>query len=62
MRTKKSKIPKSAKTRLSDLTPEQDARGGRLPESPYPDGGPEPNIAGDVRSLAYQRKRRFITS
>ena len=34
MTTKKkqnSKVPKSAKTRLSDLTPKNDARGGRLP-------------------------------
>jgi hypothetical protein len=35
MRTKNkenSKVPKSAKTRLSDLTPEKQARGGRIPE------------------------------
>ena len=34
MTTKKkqnSKVPKSAKTRLSDLTPKNDAHGGRLP-------------------------------
>ena len=34
MTTKKkqnSKVPKSAKTRLTDLTPKNDARGGRLP-------------------------------
>lgn len=37
---KKEKTPKSSKTRFSDLTPKKDARGGRLPEAPYPDGGP----------------------
>ena len=34
MTTKKkqnSKVPKSAKTRFSDLTPKNDARAGRLP-------------------------------
>jgi hypothetical protein len=29
MRTKTNKVPKSAKSKLSDLTPEKDARGGR---------------------------------
>lgn len=57
MRTRKIKIAKSAKTRLSDLSPETDARGGRLPESPHPDGGPERSI--DVRSLAYHRRSRY---
>jgi hypothetical protein len=28
---KNSKVPKSAKTRLSDLTPKKDARGGKYP-------------------------------
>jgi hypothetical protein len=39
MRTKKkenSKVPKSAKTRLSDLTPNKDARGGMDPLGPAP--------------------------
>ena len=43
MRTKKkenSKVPKSAKTRLSDLTPKKDTRGGRIPE-----GGPSRQAA-----------------
>ena len=39
MRTQKkqnSKVPKSAKTRLSDLTPKKDARGGAAaPTPPY---------------------------
>ena len=35
-KTKNSKVPKSAKTRLSDLTPSKDARGGKI----LPDGGP----------------------
>jgi hypothetical protein len=34
-----SKVPKSAKARLSDLTPEKQARGGRIPEG---GGGPDP--------------------
>jgi len=36
MKTKKknSKVPKSAKTRLSDLTPKKDARGGFAPTPP----------------------------
>jgi hypothetical protein len=36
MTTKNNKVPKSAKTRLSDLTPKKDARGGKV----RPDGGP----------------------
>jgi hypothetical protein len=35
---RKEKMAKSSKTRFSDLTPKKDARGGRLPEAPYPDG------------------------
>jgi len=37
MRTQKkqnSKVPKSAKTRLSDLTPKKDARGGYIAPTP----------------------------
>jgi hypothetical protein len=36
---KKNKVPKSDKGRLSDLTPEKQARGGRIPEG---GGGPDP--------------------
>jgi hypothetical protein len=42
MTTKKkqnSKVPKSAKTRLSDIEPKKDARGGQLP---VVGGGPQP--------------------
>ena len=36
-KNKTSKVPKSAKTRLSDLTPKKDARGGRyLAQEPAP--------------------------
>jgi hypothetical protein len=35
-KTKNSKVPKSAKTRLIDLTPGKDARGGKI----SPQGGP----------------------
>ena len=31
---KSSKVPKSAKTRLSDLTPKRDASGGAVPTPP----------------------------
>jgi hypothetical protein len=53
MKAKNKKgAPKSTKTRLSDLKPRKDARGGRLPEAPYPDGGPtysSPILARDKR-------------
>jgi hypothetical protein len=39
-RIKMKSKTKSDKTRLSDLAAKKDARGGRLPEAPYPDGGP----------------------
>jgi hypothetical protein len=51
---KNSKVPKSAKTRLSDLAAKKDARGGRLPGAPYPDGGPS-------RSSVTARSKRFPT-
>jgi hypothetical protein len=34
MTTKKNKVPKSTKTKLSDLTPNKDARGGRFATPP----------------------------
>jgi len=34
-KTKKNKVPKSAKTRLSDLTPKKDAHGGVGMTPPY---------------------------
>jgi hypothetical protein len=52
----KNKVGKSAKTRLSDLTPSKDARGGRLPEAPYPEGGPSYS-----QSRSVPRRRRFTT-
>ena len=46
MTTKKkqnSKVPKSGKTRLSDLTPKKDARGGKqYPAAPGPGPAPTP--------------------
>jgi len=36
----KSKVPKSAKTRLSDLTPQKHPRGGKLPGGIAAGGGP----------------------
>jgi hypothetical protein len=52
----KNKAGKSAKTRLSDLTPSKDARGGRLPEAPYPDGGPTRS------NVTAPRRKRFTTA
>ena len=34
------KLPKSAKTRLSDLTPNKDARGGKISPAPTPPYNP----------------------
>ena len=46
---RKEKAPKSSKTRFRDLAPKKDARGGRLPEAPSPDGGPSHSSSGLVR-------------
>jgi len=53
----KNKVGKSAKTRLSDLTPSKDARGGRLPEAPYPDGGPSYSQS----AVSAPRRKKFTT-
>jgi hypothetical protein len=45
MENKNTKVPKSAKSRFSDLTPGKDARGGRIPERPLPTTRPRPNPA-----------------
>jgi hypothetical protein len=42
MRTKKNKVPKSGKTRLSDLTPKKDARGGSPQPTPPVRRAPAP--------------------
>ena len=55
-----SKVPKSAKTRLSDLAPKKDARGGRLPEAPFPDGGPQQTPPGLTPPVAYPKKK-YVT-
>ena len=43
-KTKNNKVPKSAKTRLSDLTPQKDARAGKYghPVDAVPGPGPAP--------------------
>lgn len=41
-KTKNNKVPKSAKTRLSDLTPQKEARGGKYPAAAAPGPGPAP--------------------
>ncbi len=61
MKTKnKERAPKSIKTRLSDLKPRKDARGGRLPEAPYPDGGPTYSSSSSI-SARYKRIIRRAT-
>ena len=53
-KTKNNKVPKSAKTRLSDLTPKKDARGGKN----APDGvGRTP----PVRFPAVDSAKRHVT-
>jgi hypothetical protein len=47
---RKDKMSKSNKTRFADLTPKRDARGGKLPEAPYPDGGPSKSFFLSARS------------
>jgi len=51
---RKEKLPKPARTRVSDLTPKKDTRGGRIPEAPRPDGGPSysPSISARYKKLA----------
>ena len=41
-KTKNYKVPKSAKTRLSDLTPQKDARAGKGYPAAIPGPGPQP--------------------
>ncbi len=42
-KTKNNKVPKSAKTRLSDLTPKKDARAAKgYPAAPGPGPAPTP--------------------
>ena len=52
MTTKKkqnSKVPKSAKTRFSDLTPKNDARAGRLPVvNPGASGNAPPSASSSI--------------
>jgi hypothetical protein len=51
-KTKNNKVPKSAKTRLSDLTPKKDARGGYIAPTP-------PNVRLPSSSTA--KKHRQVT-
>jgi hypothetical protein len=52
---KNNKVPKSAKTRLSDLTPKQDARGGKLAPAGQVQG------AADPRRSSTTYKKRPVT-
>jgi hypothetical protein len=42
-KNKNTKVPKSANSGFSDLTPKKDAPGGRIPERPLPTVRPRPN-------------------
>ena len=55
-KTKNTKVPKSAKTRLSDLTPKKDAVGGQLTLTPP---GGVANAGGVARTppIASYKKR-----
>jgi hypothetical protein len=47
-----SKVPKSAKTRFSDLTAKKDARGGRLPivnQGPASGNVPQPSASSTAK-------------
>jgi hypothetical protein len=56
-KTKNSKVPKSAKTRLIDLTPSKDARGGLR----YLEGGPNKIAPYVMRPVANNPKQQFNT-
>jgi len=51
---RKEKLPKSARTRLNELIPKKDTRGGRIPDAPHPDGGPSysPSISARYKKSA----------
>ena len=60
MKTKNNKVPKSAKSRLSDLTPRKDARGGQLPTPPvYPPNDRKPG-ASFVRKPSASSVRKLV--
>jgi len=48
---RKEKVHKPSRTKFRDLAPKKDTRGGRLPEAPYPDGGPSysSSVTGSAR-------------
>jgi hypothetical protein len=48
-KTKNNKVPKSTKTRLSDLIPKKDAQGGG--PAPTPPGAPPPIDPPDKKRL-----------
>jgi hypothetical protein len=56
-KTKNTKVPKSTKTRLSDITPKKDARGGQLPVVPGPGPQPTPPIYNPPSATATGKKQ-----
>jgi hypothetical protein len=58
-KTKNNKVPKSAKTRLSDLTPKKDARAGKqYPAAPGPGPAPTPPIFNPPPSASSAVKKQ----
>ena len=59
-KTKNNKVPKSAKTRLSDLTPKKDARGGKwAPGVNDADPGRTPPVAYPRVSSLVRTKKQY---
>jgi hypothetical protein len=58
-KTKNNKVPKSGKTRLSDLTPKKEARAGKYPAAVAPGPGPQPTPPGYNPPSASLRKRQI---
>jgi hypothetical protein len=63
-KTKTNKVPKPAKTRLGDLTPKKDARGGMIPTDP-PSANPARGTLYPSKSGSHKvplTSRRQVTS
>jgi hypothetical protein len=54
-RKKSNKVSKSAKTRLSDLTPKKDARGGAVPTPPAVFPKKKPALSSSIRASGTAR-------
>jgi hypothetical protein len=56
-KTKNTKVPKSAKTRLTDLTPKKDAVGGKYGLGGGPAGTPPIAVPPNANPLSSSKKR-----